>query len=283
MPTQSQYRKALVKIETVNAAPAILAKVYKLIHSPDVDARDVSSLVEKDTGLSANILRVTRSAYFGLSDEHSDIHRALAQLGFNELLKIINISTAEDLFKKDLDAYGIFVDDFWVCNVNAATLMEKLACATGNQESGEAYTLGLMHSIGRSVINELIIELGSNHPHWDKRQNIFEWEREAVGFTAAEAGAEVLSNWGFPDEFCKAIADQDNVQRALKQGTISTLLHVTQRLLQICGWFLISDIPNGQKEHLLSYLKPVDSDELDGIIISAREEMGRIRKSLQQL
>ena len=138
-----------------------------------------------------------------------------------------------------------------------------------------------MHGIGRSVINQLISDLGSTCPHWDKEQNILDWEREAVGFSSAHAGAEVLSNWGFLDEFCRAIADQDNVNRSLKQGTISTLLYVTQRLLHICGWFLISDIPSAQKEDLLQYLKPVTADELDKLLLESRAEMEAIRKSLK--
>jgi len=280
MPTQSQYRKAISKIESVNPAPAILARVYKLINSPDVDARDISNLVEKDAGLSGNILRVTRSAHFAGRSDHSDIHEALRQLGFNELLKILNISTAEGLFKTNLDAYGIFIDDYWVCSVNAALIMEKLAEAAGNSEAGEAYTLGLMHCIGRTVINQLISDLGSKHAHWNRVDNIFDWERSAVGFTAAEAGAEILSSWGFPDEFCRAIADQDNIDRSLQLGSTSAHLYVTQRLLHICGWFLISDIPKTQKEHLLSYIKPITGEELDEVVHSARKEMEAIRKSL---
>jgi HD-like signal output (HDOD) protein len=117
--------------------------------------------------------------------------------------------------------------------VAAALVMEALAkhCELNPED---AHTLGILHAIGRVLINRVIEEQGYTI-YWDGHQPIEEWERGAVGFDFAQAGAMLLKHWHFPSPSCGVIRWQLNPGRIVKPVSLLGALQFTTRLLALTG------------------------------------------------
>lgn len=98
----------------------------------------------------------------------------------------------------------------------------------------DAYTIGILHAVGRVLINRVIEELGFAI-YWDGLEPIQDWERSSVGFDYAESGAILLEHWLFPASTCDVIRWQLNREKAVQQVSLLGSLQFTQRLLALTG------------------------------------------------
>ena len=111
--------------------------------------------------------------------------------------------------------------------------MEVLTKHSGLNPEG-AYTAGILHAIGRVLINSVIDEHGYA-VYWNGFQAIDDWERGSVGFNYAEAGAMLLEHWRFPTATCDIIRWQLNSEKALEQLSLLGILQFSRRLLSLTG------------------------------------------------
>ena len=233
MLNPDDFKKALQTIDALGATPAVLVKVIKLANDPSTDIDTISDLLRNDGPLAANIIRISNSPYYAPETPHSNLNSSINQLGLGEVIRVVNLSLARQLFARDLMSYGVTAYDYWSTSVATALVMEALAKDTG-QPREDAYTLGILHAIGRVLINDVIDQKGFSI-YWDNQQPIEEWERGAVGFDFAEAGAMLLEHWRFPSAICEIIRHQLTPEPAAKAGSLLGTLQFTRRLLALTG------------------------------------------------
>jgi HD-like signal output (HDOD) protein len=150
-----------------------------------------------------------------------------------EVTKVVNLSLSRKIFARDLPGYGVTANDYWSDSIASALVMEALAKHCGlNQE--DAYTIGILHAIGRVLINRVIDDQGFS-VYWDGKQPIQDWERNAVGFEYADAGAMLLEHWNFPPATCDVIRWQLSPEKIVQQVSFLGALQFTLRLLALTG------------------------------------------------
>ena len=233
MLNPDDFKKALQTIDALGATPAVLVKVIKLANDPNTDIETISDLLRNDGPLAANIIRISNSPYYAPETPHSNLNSSINQLGLSEVIRVVNLSLARQLFARDLMSYGVTAYDYWSTSVATALVMEALAKETG-QPREDAYTLGILHAIGRVLINDVIDQKGFSI-YWDNQQPIEEWERGAVGFDFAEAGSMLLEHWLFPSPICEIIRHQLVQEPAANAGSLLGTLQFTRRLLAQTG------------------------------------------------
>ena len=141
----------------------------------------------------------------------------------------------------------------------------------------DAYTVGILHPIGRVLINRAIEEQGFT-VYWDGHQPIESWERSSVGFDFAEAGAMLLEHWLFPGPTCDIIRWQLDSEKASEQVSLLGSLQFTRRLLASTGL----DFEN--KDWQLSDADPflrasgLTSELISLLIDDCRDDFQRITK-----
>jgi HD-like signal output (HDOD) protein len=183
--------------------------------------------------LAADIIRISNSPYYAPATFHSNLTSALNYIGVREVIRVVNLGLAQMFFARDLPSYGVSASDYWSNSVAAALVMESLAKHSGlNQD--DAYTVGILHAIGRILINRVIEEQRFTI-YWEGHQPIQEWERASVGFDYAEAGAMLLEHWCFPVATCDIIRWQLDFEKVVEPVSLLGLLQFTQRLLPLTG------------------------------------------------
>jgi HD-like signal output (HDOD) protein len=226
-------KKYLKSIDALGMSPVVLVKAIEMAQDPSTDTETFSALLHNDGALTADIIRISNSPYYAPVMPHSNLMSAISQLGFGEIIHLINLSLANQLFAHDLLSYGVTAYDYWCDSIATALVMEALSKSTG-QDPEDAYTLGILHAIGRVLINSAIKDKGYII-FWDEQRPIEEWERDAVGYDFAEAGAMLLEHWKFPSQTCEVIRNQLQPQPADQPVSVIGTLQCAQRLLAVTG------------------------------------------------
>ena len=233
MLNYDDFKRAIQAIDALGATPAVLLKVTELAKDPNSDLATICALLRNDGPLAADIIRISNSPYYAPATFHSNLASAINFIGLREVIRVVNLSLSRQFFARDLASYGVSAADYWSASVAAALVMEALAKHTG-PNSEDAYTLGILHAIGRVLINRVIEGQGFTI-YWDSRQPIAEWERSAVGFDYAQAGAMLLEHWSFPTPTCDILRWQLDPEKAVQQVSLLGALQCTQRLLALTG------------------------------------------------
>jgi HD-like signal output (HDOD) protein len=233
MLNPADFKQAIQVIDALGVTPAVLVKVVEMAHDPNTDIETLGALLRNDGPLVADIIRIGNSPYYAPAAFHGNLISAINSIGLREVIRVVNLSLARQLFARDLPSYGVTACDYWSESVAAALVMEALAKHNGlNPE--DAHTLGSIHALGRVLINRVIEEKGFTI-FWDGHQPIEEWERGAVGFDFAEAGAMLLEHWHFPSETCEDIRWQLHSDKVFQPVSLLGALQFTRRLLALTG------------------------------------------------
>lgn len=203
---KAEYLRALSAVEELHGNMAVLARLGLLLRRPDSSIDDVARLLQTDGALCANIIRISNSVLYGFGARSTTIHEALVKVGYNRILTLIGAALSKRLFMRDLDAYGMSADDYWSYSYFCAVLLEQQAHRAG-QSSEDAYMVGLLHALGRVVINDLLVKTRIE-VYWDRSIPSEEWEEILIGFRHDEAGAMLLRRWKFSPEVHDRVARQ---------------------------------------------------------------------------
>lgn len=207
------------------AFPAVIQKVLQLIEDPQSSARELVDVIQYDQAITANILKVCNSAYFGARRPIHTLREALVRIGFNELLEIILSRSSLQFISKACPGYGLEQGDLWRHSVSCALLSQILAKRIQEEASPILFTAGLLHDIGKVILSDYVQE------HFqDIKRNILEEghsfceaEKAVLGINHAELGGIICERWQFPKIIVSVIryhhtpsaasADQKIVQR----------------------------------------------------------------------
>jgi HD-like signal output (HDOD) protein len=233
MLNPDDFKRNIQAIDALGATPAVLVKVTELAQDPNTDLPTICALLRNDGPLAADIIRISNSPIYAPATLHGNLTSAVNQIGLREVVRVVSLSLSRQLFARDLPSYGIFAKDYWSGSAAAALVMEALAKHSGLNPD-DAYTIGILHPIGRVLINRVIDEHGFAI-FWHEDQPIEEWERGAVGFDYAEAGAMLLEHWRFPTPTCEVVRWQLHPEKVDEQVSALGALQFTRRLIARTG------------------------------------------------
>lgn len=279
MPTRSEYEQALELIEEMNPSAHVLAKAQQKIRDPHVEIGDLESILMSDPGITADVLRLSNSAYYSYATPAKDLNTAISRIGLDELLKLVGLSVSKNVMAQDLIHYDMSSISFWSESVSSALLMEVLARMVGVQGS-EAYTIGLLSTIGKLVIDQ-VLEIFGEEDIYDGGVPLDEWEKSVLGFDHAFAGAMMLKRWDFPEEITNAILYQFKPEKAEEATPILHALAFTRKMIEQAGYGFSNeniDIDSDMEKFIADYY--IDEDDLVNGLVDASEKFFIVKREL---
>ena len=278
MLNPDDFKKSLQAIDALGSTPAVLIQVINRAKDPAADVESICALLRNDGPLAADIIRISNSPYYAPPALNGNLNEAVNQIGLREVIRVVNLSVAGRLFAHDLPAYGITAFDYWNDSIAFALTMEALAKRAG-LDAEDAYTIGILHALGRILIDRVIHENGFS-VYWESTQPVADWERGMVGFDYAEAGAMLLEHWRFPGTTCGVIRGQISAAKVKGPVSMEDCLHFSHRLLARTGCdFEKKDGLSGEPDPFLA-AAGMDADALSALVGGCREEFQEILKSV---
>ncbi len=214
-------------ISDLPSFPVAIQRATALSQDPKATATDLAAVIQVDPALTARILRITNSAFYGLSREISTVKEGVVILGFSAVRSLAVAVSAMKMFTGG--ASTIFKhEDFWrhsTCSALVAQQISRLGRLPG---SDEAFTAGLLHDIGKIVLDQyahqefvLMLVTLRREAEYDLGA-----ERRVINTTHAEIGRQLVERWGLPEPLCEAIGNHHTPDRAGKQPVLAMLAAV---------------------------------------------------------
>lgn len=197
-----QLQDLLSNYSELPTIPEILFQILRILDDPASGASDLADVIRLDAPLSARILRLANSPYYSARGDMGDIHRCIAVLGYRTIRQVaICVSVATSVVATAARANGqMDYRELWRHSVAVGAIAKHLAEITGHPEPEEVFTAGLLHDLGKFVL-----EIYSPTTYGqvvrsrkDKGQSLVEAEREAFGFDHAVLGEAFGFSWRFP-------------------------------------------------------------------------------------
>ncbi len=213
-------------------SPQIFGKLSKLLKDTNTGLGDITELVNTDSSLTTQVLRLSNSAFFNQGSSVDTLDEAINRIGFRELFKLVGMAAASQVFSRKNVTYDVDGSLLWENSLAVGLAMEILANATGADEQ-EAYTLGLLRSMGKMVIDLCAKEEGT-YPSYESNspQPLIEWEENNFGITNPIVSGFLLNSWNFPEETAKTIQFQYDPNAANHTSPNIRLLNISNGIAE---------------------------------------------------
>jgi putative nucleotidyltransferase with HDIG domain len=205
MPAATDKIAILDKLHQLPAMPMAVREVMASFRNANVGSAIMAQKIELDQGLSARVLRVANSSFYGLSREVGSIQDAVTVLGFDTVRSLVVSAGFTRAFPAIKDSQ-FDRHAYWTRSFRVASYTESLAQSLGGGRQ-LSFTAGLFHDVGQLVLSICIPEKFAEilAQHKDSGLSLIEVEQAVLGFDHAEIGAEMAKHWNFPPEIEHAI------------------------------------------------------------------------------
>ena len=236
----------LAKVRTVPSIPSVVVKLRQYLSDPDVSFDELAKVIEYDPGLTANLLQLANSAYFGWSGRIKTVKEAITRLGTNRIFQMVLCMSVAPLVRKPVKGYDMESNGLWKHSIAVAVCAEQLAQILKIPNSEEAFTAGLLHDMGKILLGTFVEVDDEPIKDLVREQGVSfnEAERQVLGIDHAEAAAELLQYWKLPENVVAAARWHHEPEEADgNHRNIVDLVHVADILCIRMGWGIGSDGP----------------------------------------
>ncbi len=260
------------------------SQLLQITSQADHDLVDVINLVRNDANLTARLLKIVNSAAFGLISPVTSIDRAIAYLGERIIVGIAIGDCAGKLFEKELSGYESAGGDLWKHDLRTAIAAREVVTQSGVDISSElAFTAGLLHDIGKSLISDYLqgsvtdaVEMITEEEGLD----YLDAEEKLVGFDHTRAGYELAKVWQLPDELAEAIRYHHEPDKAQEEHrALVYAVHLGDNIAMMGGFGTGSDSMRYKlDQHYTDYIK-IGPKTLATIMLNVDIEFEKLESS----
>jgi HD-like signal output (HDOD) protein len=266
-------------VKALPAAPQILARLGKMRLDPSADLNDVTALLKCDAALTARIIRIANTPAYTTGEPYASIEQALARVGFGEIYRIAGFAAVAQMTNQSLTGYGISGVRLRENSLLTALILESAAPFAGINPS-EAYTVGLLRSIGKIALEGFIRDALHRQGYDPKSGTIEVWERAMAGFAGCEAGAFVLNEWRFPPDIAAAIGGQYTPETDVPESRIASLLNLAAGMADELGFGFSGEESFWVPTEGRWTAAGIDDEQLESAAAAAMKQFIRLRASV---
>jgi len=224
-------------IETLPPFPETSRRVVGILGDPNRSVHDIIDVIKYDQSITANLLRMCNSAYFGFVRKITSLEQAVALMGHQAVLELAMISGSLTYYNQDIPGYRLEGKGMLRHSVSCALLSEILGGRREETATSILFTAGLLHDIGKVVLSSLVRDRFVEILKLVEEENysFVEAEREVLGMDHAQVGGEVAKKWGLPETIQNPIAWHHDFER-VRQGDWNTIIiYISDRSCKLAG------------------------------------------------
>ena len=221
-----------MRFMSIFTLPEIALRINEILNSPDPKNAQLEEVILHDPALTANILKIANSAYFGFPSKIETVSRAITLIGLKELRNLVIAISVITRFK-GIPAELVDMDIFWYHSITRGILAKILAKRFKLENHERFFITGLLSSIGKLIFFTQC-PMQSKEVLSFKNQGedaMVAAEQEIFGFNYADLGAELLKQWRLPPSIWEIIARQRDPLSAPEYKKATCILHVAIKIV----------------------------------------------------
>jgi putative nucleotidyltransferase with HDIG domain len=233
---RGRKREIISKMKSFPSMSGIAAKVLNLLDNPDSSAAQVEQLLKQDPSLTANLLKLTNSAYFGIPSKVGSVRHAIAMLGWKRLSKLVLAACVSAITDRQIPGYDLPPGMLWQHSVAVSVTAEGLMRELKIAETDEIFTAALLHDLGKLILGSFVEKELKEIQEVAARGIPFQMaEQEVLGTDHAEIGALMLESWSFPPKLVSAVRWHHDPDSAPETSSMIDVVHVANVLCLMIG------------------------------------------------
>ena len=224
-----RVRKIVARIEGLPTLPTLLAQMNRMMLDPKTTAKDMAQLISSDPAVTARILKVVNSAFYGFPSRIATITHAIVILGFNTVKSVVLSSTVFDAFGSKGKGDPRFKrEDFWRHSVACGAACKVIARNSGEAALEEFFIAGLLHDVGKVIEDQFLHEdFMKVLEDVQSRQVLFrEAEESILGVNHADVGGWLFGQWKLSKGLVRAVACHHNPVLADDHLKAASVVHL---------------------------------------------------------
>jgi putative nucleotidyltransferase with HDIG domain len=221
----SKVKRVISNIRNLPTPPIVFHQMQKVINDPKVSATHIASILAEDPAMSVKVLKLTNSAFYGLSREVDSVKQAVIIVGLEAIKNLVLSASVLDMFKgNNIDQE--FQEAFWrhsLATAFGSRLVARSWRTRGMVDSDAAFSAGLLHDIGKMVLACFLHDEYAAFISERKkdRENLdYEVEERALGFNHAQIGGLLAVQWKIPAKLGEAITYHHHPQLSEIQDSV---------------------------------------------------------------
>lgn len=201
-------KEKILNTEDLPTLPSTVGKILELVDNPKTTAGMLSDLINTDPVLAAKVLKVANSAFFGFPKRISTLNLAIVILGFSSLKHLCLSVGVMNLWDGSDNESGLNMNGFWSHSIATGVAAKLLARKVRYEIPGEAFVAGLIHDIGKLLLNDLVDEYQDVLKESEKKEiSLSEIEEDMLGVGHDQVGGWLIERWNLPPELVESIAN----------------------------------------------------------------------------
>lgn len=211
--------KLIERSGKLGSLPAIVYKVFSVMDDPKSTATNIGKVINDDPALTARLLKLVNSPFYGFTAKVDTVYRAVALIGHKELRSVVVAASAINVFD-GIPSELVSMKDFWKRSLSTAVTARVLAAFKREPQIERFFIAGLLHDIGSLLLYLKLPEEMS----WalsqvldseiTDRVELAKAEKDIMGFDYTEVGGELLKKWNLPTPICVAVRYQLDPENA---------------------------------------------------------------------
>ncbi len=249
----------MATIDNLQPIPQTALKILRMFNQDSYSIDDITQELSQDQVLSARTLQMCNTVLFSGTIKIDSLKDAVMMLGKERLAKSVITTALESYFKQSgPSGYSLCKGGLFFHAVGVACLAERLAKEAGVAHTWRAYTAGLLHDIGKVVLDQ---HISDRLPFFfrslgDQKQSIIQAEEKVLGFNHCRAGVILAEKWDFSDALTEVIRCHHTPEDAKAHSQLVDIVYLADRVME--NFFTGFDIDNIDALHLESIIKKMD-------------------------
>ena len=205
----TKLKTLISDLRSLPSLPTLYQELMLELQSPDVTMQKLGEIISRDIGMTAKMMQLVNSAFFGLPVHISDPIHAARLLGPESLRALVLSAQVFSKFDR-VDSSGLSIEKFTDHSLAVASIAKHIAVSENQKKeiADDALIAGMLHDVGKLILAQNLPETYYKAIAYAEDNNLTIWEAEqsTIGATHAEVGAYLLGLWGLPDRIVEAVA-----------------------------------------------------------------------------
>ncbi len=226
------------QIDQLDPVPPVATQIMALAEEPDSALSEIADLILNDPAITANLLKICNSAYFGLNRKVESVRDAIGFVGLDQIVQLVMLNSVSQNLKKQLQGYGLGEGELWRHAVSSAHVAKILAGKFGiSQHRHLIYTAALLKDIGKLILGRFVafsfeeINILVN----SKGFSFNEAEKKVIGMNHEELGAMVGQKWRFSDKLIYIIRHHHLSNESAREDPATALVYLADIICMMMG------------------------------------------------
>ncbi|MCD6266468.1 MAG: HDOD domain-containing protein [Deltaproteobacteria bacterium] len=238
-----KIERIIEEINELRPVSEIGNRVIEITSNPNSSLAELLDVIKYDQGMTANLLRICNSAYFGLKNKIVSIKQAVAYLGLNKVASLVVLGHSADNFKKAQVGYDLNEGELWRYSVSSALIAEDLAETKRLENISLIFTSALLKDIGKVILSAYVKDSFEdiNKVVQDRGLTFVDAEKEVIGIDHAELGARVAEKWNFNPAMVDIIRNHHDPDKAPPDDISIPIVYLADSICMMIGIGVGSD------------------------------------------